>query len=457
MNRNDLVEGRHVTVAGMARTGLAMAKLLQQRGAHVFVTEIKPLDEVLAQAKELSEAGIRFEAGGHTERALAEVDYLVISPGIPATTPFIRQVQELDIPIFSEIEVTSWLCPATIIAITGSNGKSTTTAWVAHILNRAGHRAVATGNIGSPFATDVAALSSDDFAVVEVSSFQLEFTDTFKPRVAAILNITPDHLDRYGDFSDYMEAKYRIADSQDRSDFLVLNADDVHTTNPRLWGEPTKLLFSAKRNVGPGVSVAGGELVYEIQSGSGNICAISEIGIPGPHNLANAAAATAMCLAVGLEPAEIAEGLNSFKGIEHRLEAAGDIRGVHFVNDSKATNVDSVNFALQSMAAPIILIMGGRDKGGDFTTLAGPISEKVKLLVLIGEAQDLIAKALEDTVEMVRAGNLLEAVHICFDKADAGDTVLLSPACASFDQFTDFEDRGRRFKQAVRELSNGRS
>ncbi len=457
MVRVDLVKGRQVTVLGMARSGVAAAKLLQLHGAHVFVSEVKPIDAVLTQAQLLGAEGIKYETGGHTARALAGVDYVVLSPGIPPATPFVRQIQENNIPIFSEIEVTSWLCPATIVAITGSNGKSTTTAWVAHILSESGRKAAATGNIGSPFAADVGRLSKDDYAVVEVSSFQLEFTDRFQPRVASILNITPDHLDRYGEFSTYAEAKYRVADSQEESDFLVLNADDRNTANPKIWGNPRRVFFSTKTEVEQGVFVTRDELRYVLGSKQGKICKANEIGIPGPHNLANAAAAAAMCLCVGLKPQEIAAGLKSFKGIEHRLEFAGEHKGVRFVNDSKATNVDSVNYALQSIPNPIALIMGGRDKGGDFSSLAGLVAEKVKLLVLIGEAQDLIDSALGNQTRTVRAKDIVEAIRVCYESSEPGGTVLLSPGCASFDQFTDFEDRGRKFKQAVKELMNGNS
>jgi UDP-N-acetylmuramoylalanine--D-glutamate ligase len=457
MVREDLVKGRQVTVLGMARSGVAAAKLLQLHGAHVFVSEIKPIDEVLVQAQSLGAEGIKYETGGHTARALAGVDYVVLSPGIAPATPFVRQIQENSIPIFSEIEVTSWLCPATIIAITGSNGKSTTTAWVTHILSEAGRKAVATGNIGSPFAADVGSLGKKDFAVVEVSSFQLEFTDRFQPRVASILNITPDHLDRYREFSAYAEAKCRIADSQEESDYLVLNADDRNTADPKIWGNPKRIFFSTRIEVEQGVFTAGDELRYVFGANQGSICKAEQVGIPGPHNLANAAAAASMCLCVGLAPKDIAAGLESFKGIEHRLEFAGEHKGVRFVNDSKATNVDSVNYALQSIPKPIVLIMGGRDKGGDFTSLADLVAEKVKLIALIGETQDLIDAALGEHTRTVQAQDIFEAVRVCYNNAEPGDTVLLSPGCASFDQFTDFEDRGRKFKQAVKDLINGNS
>ncbi|MFH2054690.1 MAG: UDP-N-acetylmuramoyl-L-alanine--D-glutamate ligase [bacterium] len=453
--RSNLVENRRVAILGMARSGMAAARLLRHYGASVFVSELKSQAAVSAQVESLQKAGIECETGGHTFRALEDVDFVVLSPGIAPTIPIVKEVRRRQLPLFSEIEVTSWLCPATIVAITGSNGKSTTTALMAHILNEAGHKAVATGNIGSPFADDVLTLGEQDYAVVEVSSFQLELIDTFKPQAATILNITPDHLDRYGDYTTYIQSKYRIADEQDESDYLILNADDPHLTNPRLEGSPTRLHFSTKQETAPGVWVKDDHLVFTFSDRSGTICPVAEIGIPGPHNLANSAAAAALSLSLGINTGAIARGLASFGGIPHRLEFVTEVDGVRWVNDSKATNVDSVNYALQSINAPIILIMGGRDKGGDFSTLSQLVAAKVKLLLLIGEAGELIGKALGETTQVLEAGQLVKALELAQGQAKAGDTVLLSPGCASFDQFRDFEERGEIFKQTVKELTGG--
>lgn len=451
--RPDLVRDKKVTVLGMARSGTAVSMLLQSHGADVFVSEMKAYDSVAASARLLEEAGIPFETGGHSPRALAEVDFIVVSPGIPPTAPFMQLIAQQHLPVFSEIEVTSWLCPATIIAITGTNGKTTTTALVAHLLNTAGKKAVATGNIGSPFAADVQRLGENDFAVVEVSSFQLECVDTFRPKVAAILNITPDHLDRYGDFDVYAETKYRIADSQEPSDFLVLNCDDRVLQGAKFWGKPQILQFSIHHMVENGVYAQNENLVYSSGGRSRTICPTGKLGIKGPHNLANSAAAAAMVLPLGIDIEAVARGLETFRPIEHRLEPSGDIKGVTFINDSKATNVDSVFYALQSETRPLIVIMGGRDKAGDFSTLVDLVKKHVKLIVLIGEAAAKIEAALGSHTTTVRAGDINEAVKIAFQRADKGDVVMLSPACASFDQFSDYEDRGRKFKQAVRDLA----
>lgn len=455
--RIDLVQGKRISILGMARSGTAVASLIKHYGGIPFVSEMKPREQVAAQAQRLELEGIAFETGGHTDRALADVDFFVISPGIPATAPFLLDIERRHLPVFSEIEVTSWLCPATIAAVSGTNGKSTTTALAAHLLTTAGKRAVATGNIGSPFAQDVLALTAADYAVVEVSSFQLERIETFRPKVAALLNITPDHLDRYKEMSAYIEAKLRIADAMEPDDFLVLNADDDVLRDAKFFGRPTILQFSTRRSIAAGVFVKDDALVYALGGRSGMICPTRDLGIPGPHNVANAAAAATMMLSLGLAPEQIAAGLRSFKGIAHRIEFVAEINGVRYVNDSKATNVDSVTVALQSFTRPLIVIMGGRDKGGDFTTLAPLLRAHVKTVILIGEATPIIESQLQGVVPLRRAADINAAVDQAAAMAVAGDVVLLSPGCASFDQFRDFEDRGDKFKLAVAQLAAGKS
>jgi len=449
MIRRDLVEGKRITVLGMARSGMAAAQLVRKHGAEVFVSEVKTQDKLIAEIALLHEAGILFETGGHTARSLQDVDFVIVSPGINPHVAVLQEIDRRGLPAFSEIEVTSWLCPATMIAITGTNGKSTTTALMAHLLNSAGRKAVATGNIGSPFADDVGSLTERDYAVVEISSFQLERTDTFRPKVATILNITPDHLDRYTSFAEYCEMKCRIADSQQESDFLILNADDMQLVRAEFWGKPQIVWFSTKQKLPHGVYLDELHLSFKLGERSGTICPTAQVGIPGPHNLANAAAAAAMALAVDLTPEQIAAGLLTFKGIPHRLEHVTEWGGVNYVNDSKATNVDSVYYALQSVPSPIILIMGGRDKGGTFEVLAELVSARVKLLLLIGEATDKIATSLGSLTTTLKATDLFEALRLAHRFSTSKDTVLLSPGCASFDQFRDFEDRGDKFKEAV--------
>jgi UDP-N-acetylmuramoylalanine--D-glutamate ligase len=407
-------------------------------------------------ARELGDENIRFETGGHSERVFDELDYAILSPGIPSSAPIVRELESRHLPLFSEIEVASWLCSAAIVAVTGTNGKSTTTAWLAHVLREAGRKALATGNIGSPLSGDVLKLGEDDFAVVEVSSFQLERIDTFRPHVALILNLTPDHLDRYQSVDEYAAAKYRIADNQTDEDYLVLNADDRNLREAKFFGNPTRIEFSTTQDVGTGVFVKDDTLSYSFGGRSGMICPTSDLGIPGPHNVANAAAVAAGALALGFSAGQIAIGLKSFTGIAHRIEHVAEINGVTYINDSKATNVDSVNYALQSVNRPIILIMGGRDKGGDFKSLAPQISARVDLIIVIGEASDKIAMSLGSIVPVQKVENLSKAVKLAASKAKPGDAVLLSPACASFDQFRDYEHRGDTFKEEVAKLKGER-
>ncbi len=455
--RIDLVQGKRVAILGMARSGTAAAGLIKHYGGTPFVSEMKPREQVAQHLRRLDELGINYETGGHTEQALDNIDFIVLSPGIPPSAPILREIERRHLPVFSEIEIASWLCAAQIVAISGTNGKSTTTALTAHLLTTAGKKAVATGNIGSPFSQDVLGLTADDFAVVEVSSFQLERIETFRPRVATLLNITPDHLDRYREMQAYIEAKCRLADAMQPEDVLVLNADDEILRGAKLWGRPTIQHFSIKQTLSDGVFVKDDELVFSLGGRSGTICLTRDIGIPGPHNVANSAAAATMMLALGLAPEEIARGLRSFKGIPHRIEFVAEINGVRYINDSKATNVDSVAVALQSFTRPLFVIMGGRDKAGDFAALVPLMRGRVKEVLLIGEATPIIEKQLQGMVPLRRAVDIYSALDLAHGLAEPGDVVLLSPGCASFDQFRDFEDRGDKFKQAVHDLAARRS
>ncbi len=455
--RPDLVKDKHVTILGMARSGCAAAKLVKHYGGIPFVSEMRSFDAVTPQVRKLEQEGILYETGGHTERVFDQLDFAVLSPGIPSTSPIVRELDQRHLPLFSELEFASWLCPATIVAVTGTNGKSTTTAWLAHVISEVGRMAVATGNIGSPFASDVLRLREDNFAVVEVSSFQLERIDTFQPHVAIILNITPDHLDRYGSVEEYAAMKYRIAENQTPEDFLILNADDDFLKSAVFDGNPSRIEFSTTKEVKAGVYVKDDALNYSYGGRSGMICPTSDLGIPGPHNVANAAAVAAATLVLGFTPEQIVVGLKNFSGIAHRIETIAEVGGVLFVNDSKATNVDSVVYALQSIDRPLILIMGGRDKGGDFTTLSALLGPaRVREILVIGEASDKIEESLRKVVPVTKAGDLGNALKLAVEHARTGDAVLLSPGCASFDQFRDFEHRGDQFREIVLKMKGSR-
>jgi len=451
--RKDRVIGKRVGIFGMARSGLACAKLLKKLGAQVFVTDAKPDNLLTSEIAQLVEQNIDFETGGHTSKAITNKDYLIISPGVPLDIPILKEAQNLGIPIFSEIEVAFWLTDAKTVGITGSNGKTTTTALVGDILKEDRKECEVGGNIGIPFSSLVEKVSPDGIIVLELSSFQLERIEEFKPYVAVVLNLTPDHLDRYPDLRSYMEAKLRIFENQTDVDFAVLNADDKNSMELALYSASKKIFFSTQKELELGAFVKNGMLVYKMNGKEEKIIETKDIKIKGPHNLSNASAACTIGAILGVSPVSMRETLKRFKGVEHRLEEVATLSGVKFVNDSKATNVESVWYALQSVEKPIILIAGGKDKGGDFTRLRELVQNRVKALILIGEAKEKISDALSDLVSTLYTDSLEEAVERGFKKAESGDTVLLSPACASFDMFKDYEHRGEIFKSSVKRLT----
>ena len=448
----DRITGRKVAILGMARSGLALAKLLKAYGAKVLVSDVKPETQLAKEIQELKRQGIEWETGGHSSKVWTKRDYVVVSPGIPGDIPALQKVKQLHLPVFSEIEVAAWLCQGKIIGITGSNGKTTTTTLVGEILKKAGWEVAVAGNVGEAFSNLADRLTEKGWAVLELSSFQLEKISEFKPHTAALLNLSPDHLDRYPNFETYISAKLRIFENQTADDYAVLNADDAFTEKIKGKLASQVVMFSAKKESSRGASVKNGYLVSNLQRKERQIIPLTEIGIKGPHNLSNAACATAIACLLEVDPDTISSVLRDFKGVEHRLEEVATVKGVRFVNDSKATNVDSVWYALQSVSKSIILIAGGKDKGSSYLPLADSVKQKVKLLVLIGQAAQKIEDELGSLTETVRAPTLEQAVESAFQKSNPADTVLLSPACASFDMFENFEHRGRVFKQAVSKL-----
>jgi len=450
--RVDRIVGKNISILGMARSGLALAKTLKELGANVFVSDLKNENNLKSETKELKRLKIDFETGGHTQKLLQEKDYLVLSPGVPGDIPIVKEAEFLGIPVFSEVEVAYWLCPSEIVAITGSNGKTTTTTLVGEILKKAGKETSVAGNIGVAFSGILNQISSSGIVVLEVSSFQLEKIQEFKPKVSAILNLSPDHLDRYPNLDSYIQTKFRIFENQDNSDFAVLNYDDPILRKKASEIKAPVLFFSTQAELEEGGYLKDKNLIIKLGGKEKRITDINQIGIKGPHNLSNAACASLIATILGVKGGAVAEVLKEFKGVEHRLEPVAEINGIRFINDSKATNVDSVWYALQSVDKPVILIAGGKDKGGDFSKLADLIKEKVKLLILIGQAREKIKSTLGHLTETVEAQDLAEAVQIANKKAQTGDAVLLSPACASFDMFLNFEERGKTFKQEVAKL-----
>lgn len=436
----------------MAMSGVSCAELLKKIGAQVFVSEIKGRELLTPQINQLKELGIDFEAGGHTPKAILEKDFIVVSPGIPPDVPILSQAENSGIPIFSEIEVAFWLTDAKIIAVTGSNGKTTTVTLIGEILKQDKRECQVGGNIGIPFSTIVEKVSPNGFLVLELSSFQLERIEEFKPYISSVLNITPDHLDRHPDLKSYAEAKLRILENQTEDDFAVLNADDENSLKLASYGRSQKAFFSVQKELKEGAFIQKGKLVSRWNGKEREIIEANQIGIKGPHNLSNASAACAICSILGITSQSMQKALKDFKGVEHRLEEVATISGVSFVNDSKATNVESVWYALQSVTPPIILIAGGKDKGGDFSKLRELVQKHVKVLILIGEAKKKLKDALGDLVPTLHSDSLEEAVELGFKEASCKDVVLLSPGCASFDMFEDYQHRGNVFKSCVKNL-----
>jgi UDP-N-acetylmuramoylalanine--D-glutamate ligase len=454
--RKDRIKGKNISILGMARSGIACAQLLKKTGAQVFVSEVKNKESLLQETIQLGDLGIEFETGGHTSDVLTETDFVIVSPGIRPDIPILAQAQKMGIPVFSEIEVAFWLTDAKIVGITGSNGKTTTVTLVGEMLKEDKQEHLVGGNIGVPFSSIVEQISPNGYLVLELSSFQLERIEEFRPYVSSVLNITADHLDRHPDLKTYMEAKLRIMENQTENDFVVLNADDENTLKLAQYAPSRKVFFSTRSEVGQGAFVREGKLYLRCNGGEKEIIEAAQIGIKGPHNLYNACAACAICGILGASPGSMRTALGYFRGVPHRLEEVKTVSGVSFINDSKATNVDSVWYALQSVSPPIILIAGGKDKGGDFSTLQELVKKNIKFLILIGEAKEKIRSALGNLVPTFESDSLEEAVKLGFSKAAPGDTVLLSPGCASFDMFKDYEHRGYVFKASVMELSQNR-
>lgn len=455
MTIEERIRGRRIGVLGMARSGVAAAQLAARFGGVVFVSDSASGPRLNEPISELKKFGIPFETGGHTER-LMESDYVVISPGIPPAVEIVQQIRERGIPIFSEIEFASWVCQAPIVAVTGSNGKTTTTTLIGEIFTAAGFETVVCGNIGRPFAQVADRVPADGVAVVEVSSYQLESIADFHPHVALLLNLQADHLDRHGSFGAYRATKLRVTENQEKDDCFITNADDPAILPEEITTRARRLTFSIEARTDSVTFVEDGKLRLHRESEIKNVIDIEQIRIKGRHNLQNASAAVAATAQFKIAPATMARVLREFPGVEHRLEPLGSVAGIYFVNDSKATNVDSMLVALESMTRPVFLICGGRDKGSPYVPVIEAGRGKIKGLVAIGEAREKIFNELGQAFPVEFADSLEDAVLKAFEQASPGDVVLLSPGCASFDMFENFEHRGKVYKQAVAGLRNGK-
>jgi len=449
------LRNKKVLVVGLGKSGSSAAKFLIRRGAKVTVTDILEEDKLKEAAQGLRKQGAHLELGEHRMESFVDCELIILSPGVPKEITPLKKAQQKGIPIISEVELAYRFCKGKIIAVTGSNGKTTTVSLLGKMMQKAGYKVCVAGNIGKPF-IELLNKPRTDYYVVELSSFQLETIEKFKPDISLLLNITPDHMDRYPSFSAYAEAKRRIFLNQTRDDMAILNADDPACQTIIRELKIRNFLFSRQKKLGIGIYLKEQNIVSRIEGQERIIIPIKDIKIKGVHNIENIMAAAAVGIVCEIEREKMRYVFSRFSGLEHRMEKVTTIEGVTFYNDSKATNIDAVSKALQSFDNPIILLMGGRDKGGDFTSLAPLIKEKVKLLLLIGEASGKIASSLSGIAPIMFCRTFYEAIEIGFSKANPEDVFLLSPGCTSFDMFNNFEERGEHFKREVIKFKNQR-
>jgi len=445
---------KKVLVIGMARSGIAATKALCQAGAYVTINDIKPEAVLKEDIRELKGLPIEIRLGEQADHLVDGKDLIVISPSVPIESSFVQRAGALNIPVYSELELGYRMCSAPIVAITGTNGKTTTTSLVGQIFNDAKRSNHVVGNIGIPFTGQASVIAPNDIVVAEVSSFQLEAIHAFHPKVAAILNITEDHLNRHKSMENYIAMKSRIFMNQDENDFLVLNRDDDLTAALAGKARSQVLFFSRKVKVENGAYLDGDNVVVSLNGKKQTVCLAEEIGIPGVHNLENALAAVAMTAVMGISPEDMASTLRTFTGVEHRLEFVKELDGIRFINDSKATNPEAAIKAIEAMNRPTLLIAGGMDKGSDFGSYFDSFGDKIKALLVLGETAEKLIQTAEwkGFKPVFRVSTIEEAVKKAYEMAKPGWNVLLSPACASWDMFKDFEERGRVFKEAVHNL-----
>jgi UDP-N-acetylmuramoylalanine--D-glutamate ligase len=444
---------KRVLVVGLGRSGVASALFLKSRGARVTVSDAKSEDQLRDEIPVLLDHGIVVETGGHGDRTFRGQDLIVVSPGVPVDAPPLVQARAVGEMVIGEMELASRFLPGPMVAVTGSNGKTTTTALTGEIMAGSGFASVVGGNIGTPAISLVEQATRETVVVLEVSSFQLETIQNFHPKVAVMLNVTPDHLDRHRTFETYANAKARIFENQTGDDFAVLNADDPTCVEMAKRVQSQVFWFSRKKEVSQGARVSAGEIRFRDAKGECEIMLASEVPLKGAHNLENVLAAVCAGMLMGCRPDLIQKTVKNFKAVEHRLEYVATIRGVQYFNDSKATNVDATIKALESFPANIHIILGGKDKGSDYRVMNELIRQRVKRVYTIGAAASKIESQIRGSVQIVHAETLDAAVKRAAAAATEGDIVLLAPACASFDQFNNYEHRGRVFKDIVRSLA----
>ena len=444
-------KNKNTLVVGLARSGVSAANLLHKLGANVTVTDEKG-EETLSDNVKKIEKGISLKLNGHDSVNINGIDLTIISPGVPWDSPFLNKIREKGIRIMSEVEFAFQQLQAPFIAITGTNGKTTTTTLTGEILKRGGKKVFVGGNIGNPLCEEVLNGGKSELVLSEISTFQMEGSETFKPYISAILNITPDHLDRHESMDEYIELKKRVFINQDENDYMILNLDDEIAAGFSTEVRGKKVFFSRLKEVENGAFVREDKIIFKNDGREETVCSLKDLKLIGVHNIENTLASVAISGICGISGKIMRDVISEFKGIKHRMELVREIRGIRFINDSKGTNVGATVKSLQSFNEPIILIAGGKDKGSDYLPLKGLIEERVKFLILIGDAKKKIAKSLNGFKNKIEADTLENAVKEGYKRAKSGDIVLLSPACASFDMFRDYEDRGEQFEEIVNRL-----
>ncbi|MEJ2007358.1 MAG: UDP-N-acetylmuramoyl-L-alanine--D-glutamate ligase [Acidobacteriota bacterium] len=446
------IQGKNVLVVGLARSGLTAARWLSEHGAVVTVTDMRPPSVFSTEIPELLLRKVGLELGLHKESTFLRQDFIVISPGVPADLPLLNLAREKGIRVVPEIELAGWFLGGRLVGITGTNGKTTTTALLGKMLEASGFPTFVGGNIGVPLLLAVDQDPPASIVVSELSSFQLETIDTFRPHVAALLNLTPNHLDRHPNFEAYVAAKARIFSNQTENDYAILNADDENVMKLIPSIRSQKVYFSRKKELPSGVFVSHGQILYRVRNLEVALMKTTDIRLRGEFNLENVLADAAAACVLGADFGSLRRAVREFGGVEHRLEFVREVRGVDFYNDSKATSVDAAAKALSTFERGVHLILGGKDKGAPYAPLRNLLKDRVREVLVIGAAQRRIASELSGGAAIVEAGDLETAVRKAAERAKPGDVVLLAPACSSFDQFDNFEQRGQVFKALVEKL-----
>ncbi len=446
------IRGKKISVIGAVRSGVGAAKLAKKLGAIPFVSDSGSKEKLQDSISVFISEEIAFECGAHSEKVF-DCDLMITSPGVPTDSVILKNAREKKIQVISEVEFASWFCKGGIISITGTNGKTTTTALMNHTLNKSGIKCYSAGNIGEAFSEIVLNIKENEFVALETSSFQLDFINEFKPCFSLILNITADHLDRYNySFDEYIEAKMKVTGNQTEDDFFIYNTDDPNIKINLKNGRVQQIAFSLKSDLPAGAFYKEGKMFFSWFGKVSEICSTSDLFIKGEHNIANALAVLAVAKLLNVPNQKIRDAFSSFKGVEHRIEFVRELDGVEYYNDSKATNVDSVIVALKSFSKPIYLILGGKDKGNNYDDIRELVLKHVKKIYAIGVSAQKVYDYFNEIVETEKKESLEAAVEAGRNETVDGAVVLLSPACASFDMFDNYEHRGKVFKQAVNKL-----